>query len=238
MNATGSPPPAGASAGSAPFGSALSVSEFAALSGAGVSPLGAVMGCDLQELYINLILPVRPRLVNRGPARPYGSSVTYGRRYENDVVAIGQLDGFVNDSRHKVLAHLRDEASAFGADAVIGIRQVPTPAAKGLWSELEGRHPDRHNVTLGYRRTLDYQLIGTAVRDPEFGSSEPRLTTVSPVAFCKLREAGWRPVGIVGGCSHQFGANVRPGPTATEIAGATALWETPEPTLSRRSLRR
>jgi len=51
------------------------------------------------------------------------------------------------------------------------------------------------------------------------------LTTFSATDFCKLRNAGWRPAGIVAGSSHWFGATALPGVTAREITSATALWE-------------
>ena len=199
------------------FGSALSVNEFAALNRAGVSPVGAVMGCDLESVYVDLPTPT-------WEPRSRTSSKTYGRRYGGDVMSVGTLDELVYESRKRALDNLRREASALGGNVVVGVRQVPSPAAKGIWSDLAAHHHKEHHRLLRYRTTLDFQLVGTAVHDPAISSAGPCLTTVSATDFCKLRAAGWHPTGIVSGCSHKFGANVLSGATSSEMTGATALW--------------
>jgi uncharacterized protein YbjQ (UPF0145 family) len=199
------------------FGSALSVNEFAALNRVGVSPVGAVMGCDLESVYIDLPTPT-------WVPRRNSLSKSYGRRYEGDVISLDVLDGLVYESRKRALDNLRREASTLGANVVVGVRRVQSPAANGIWSELAAHDHKEHHRLLRYRTTLDFQLVGTAVRDPTISSSGPRLTTMSATDFCKLRAAGWHPAGIVSGRSHKFGANVLSGVTASEMAGATALW--------------
>jgi uncharacterized protein YbjQ (UPF0145 family) len=210
-------PPADTTERPRAFGSALSINEFAALNQAGVKPLGAVMGCDLESIYVDLPTP---------PWQPSSrvASKTYGRRFEGDVMAIGALDGLVHDSRRRALVNLHQEAAALGANLVVGVRHIQSPATGGIWSDLAA-HPqkERHRL-LRYRGTLDFQLVGTAVRDPKIADSQPRLTTLSATEFCKLRAAGWRPSGVVSGCSHKFGANVLSGVSASEMSGATALW--------------
>jgi uncharacterized protein YbjQ (UPF0145 family) len=199
------------------FGSALSVNEFAALNHAGVSPLGAVMGCDLESILVNLATPTWQPL-GKTPSK------NYGRRFTGDVMSIRMLDQLVYESRKRALDNLRHEAASLGANVVVGIRQVASPAANGIWSELAAHHRKAPHQLLRYRRTLDFQFVGTAARDPAISVSEPRLTTLAATEFCKLRDAGWRPSGIVSGCSYQLGANVLSGTSASEMAGATALW--------------
>jgi hypothetical protein len=77
-------PPADTTERPRAFGSALSINEFAALNQAGVKPLGAVMGCDLESIYVDLPTP---------PWQPSSrvASKTYGRRFEGDVMAIGAV---------------------------------------------------------------------------------------------------------------------------------------------------
>jgi uncharacterized protein YbjQ (UPF0145 family) len=175
------------------------------------------MGCDLESVYVNLPVPTWER-------RSKTPSKTYGRRYAGDVMSIDQLDQLVRASRKRVFDNLRHEAAALGANLVVGVRQVPSPAANGVWYELAAHHHKEHRVLLRYQTTLDFQLVGTAVRDPAVSTAEPRLTTVSATDFCKLRDAGWHPAGVASGCSHKFGANVVPGVSAAEMTGATALW--------------
>lgn len=175
------------------------------------------MGCDLESIYVDLPAPT-------WVPRSRTSSKNYGRRYDGDVISIDALDRLVSESRKRAFDNLRREAEALGANVVVGVRQVPSPAAKGIWSDLAAHHRKEHHVLLRYRTTIDFQLVGTAVRDPAVSSAAPRLTTVSATDFCKLRDAGWHSTGIVSGCSHKFGANVLSGVSASEMAGATALW--------------
>jgi len=221
MNAPGTAPPHQGSTQSGPFGSALSVSEFAALNAAGVFPVAAVMGCDLESDYVDLPL-LTPQPATKASPSPYGSSNTYGGRYEP--VGVSELDQMVNESRNRALTRLRDEAATVGANVVLGIRQIQTTAAEGIWSQVAGHRRDGQHRRLRYRPIIDYQLVGTAVRDPALTVSEPCLTTFSATDFCKLRDAGWRPAGIVAGCSHWFGVTALPGVSAREITSATALW--------------
>lgn len=79
-------------------------------------------------------------------------------------------------------------------------------------------------LTPQLNHSLDYQLVGTAVRDPANRSAEPSLSTLSVAEFAKLRRGGWQPAGVVCGCSHYFGGNVRSGMVAREVEPATEIW--------------
>jgi uncharacterized protein YbjQ (UPF0145 family) len=205
----------------APFGSALSVAEFALLQDAGIAPLAAVMGCNVR--WFSMLLPM-PTL--RPPGRrtwQYNSALLKGNRYEHDVVAVSNLDAAETQSRHAALEQLRAEALALQADAVIGVRRLPgtvssdeAPRAAKAWEAL-GASP---YVT----RQITHQIVGTAVREPGNAGPDLRLTALSASDFWKLRCAGWEPVGIVGGCSHQFGSNLWAGFYTHELQGATAIW--------------
>lgn len=107
----GAPTAAGDRAG--PFGSALTVRDFALLEDAGLEPLAAVMGCELRWLSVWLPLPaVRPRL-QRGSRLP-SAAQSYGRRWENDVIAVPALDAAIAETRQRVLDQVHQEAAAVG----------------------------------------------------------------------------------------------------------------------------
>jgi uncharacterized protein YbjQ (UPF0145 family) len=204
-----------------PFGSALTVAEFALLQNAGVAPLAAVMGCNIR--WFSMLLPM-PAL--RPPGRrtwQYNVGLYKGNRYEHDVVAVSDLDAAETKARHAALDQLRAEALELGANAVIGVRRLPgnvsqdrAPRSSRRWQAL-GASP---SVT----RQITHQIVGTAVRDPANRRRELRLSALSGSDFWKLRCAGWEPVGIVGGCSHQFGSNVWVNYAVRELQGVTAIW--------------
>jgi uncharacterized protein YbjQ (UPF0145 family) len=75
-------------------------------------------------------------------------------------------------------------------------------------------------------RLLEYQLIGTAVRDGADETAEPRLCTLDAADLWKLQGGGWRPAGIVTGCAYQFHGSVGYGSGNGEVHEATAVWAT------------
>jgi uncharacterized protein YbjQ (UPF0145 family) len=144
------------------------------------------------------------------------------------VLPVGKLDTEIADVRREVLGQLAKQAAAVGADAVIAIRQLPgvidfsqASSALGRRARSPGHRSPPHLV-----RPLEYQLIGTAVRDPADPSAEPRLSTLSAADTWKLRRRGWRTRGLASACSYQFciGAGLWAGSVAREIDPATAAW--------------
>ncbi len=203
----------------APFSSALSVPEFALLDAAQVTPLAPVMGCEIRWLTVTLPIPASR------PARKAGSPFQ-GGRYDGDVTSVESLDAEVRQARHLAFDHLRQEATALGADAVVGVRHVRAPIAPAKASSALGRLAASAGGAPCVTRSVEYQLIGTAVRDPANRCTEPQVSTLTAADFCKLRLAGWQPAGVVGGCSHQIGRNIWAGSVAREVEGATAIWTT------------
>jgi uncharacterized protein YbjQ (UPF0145 family) len=206
------------SVGRDPFASTLTVSEFALLGAAGVRPLGAVMGCQVDWISEAVELPtLQPRGAAWAPKQ--------SRRYEGDVIPAPNLDAAVTQARHRAFGQLAEEAAAIGADAVIGVHDVPTPHVNDRLRRKPGRL--RSSLTAGVyvSRRLAYQLVGTAICDPANRSDAPQVSTLSVADFCKLRAGGWLPAGVVGGCSHQVTRNIGAGPVAREVEEATAVWQ-------------
>jgi len=148
------------------------------------------------------------------------------RHLERAVVGVPELDAQVDDARQLAVEMITREATAAGADAVIGVRRIPGVID---WREVSdaarvAAGSVRRSLSPRVSRPLDYQLIGTAVRDLSHPSPDPRLSTVSPADFWKLRQAGWTAIGVVGGCSHQFGRAVSAGYAAGEVDVATGAW--------------
>jgi uncharacterized protein YbjQ (UPF0145 family) len=202
-----------------PFVSTLSVAGYALTSAAGLVPLGAVMGCDVRSLSIQLPLPVYRQAAH--PASPVPD-----HQYEDDVVAVDELDRHVTQARHRAFDHLCAEAARAGADAVLDLRHIQSPLVAATLRVDPGAivatvRPGPHPYV---GRTVDFQLIGTAVRDPANRSHQPQLGSVSAAEFWKLQQGGWRPVGVVGGCAHRFGASLWAGSVAREVHGSTAIW--------------
>jgi uncharacterized protein YbjQ (UPF0145 family) len=144
------------------------------------------------------------------------------------VISIAELDVEVTQARHRAFDRLREEATRAGADAVIGVRQVDGPIASGRLGPELGKlvvaaRPGPHPYLT---RPLEFQLIGTAVRDPANRSPQPHVSTVSASEFWNLRRGGWHPVGVAGGCSHRFGASMWASSVACEVQGSTAIWAT------------
>jgi uncharacterized protein YbjQ (UPF0145 family) len=212
---------AGGDRPSGPFGSALTVRDFALLEEGKLEPLAPVMGCELRWLSVWLPLPAARPLRQPGSAQR-----VYGQRWENDVIAVPELDDLVSTTRQRVLGQIKEQAAAVGGDAVVGVRRVPGPIpSHEVTTEVRKRvRSSVPNQSPLFNHALDYQLIGTAVREPASRSEEPALSTLSVAEFAKLRRGGWQPAGVVSGCSHYFGGNVRAGIVAREVEADTETW--------------
>lgn len=199
-----------------PFSSTLSVAEFAFATEARIEPLIAVHGCQVRWLSQPLPVPNLPRHMPKGPPAT--------------VTPVGKLDTEINYVRREVIDQLTRQAADAGGDAVIGIHQLPGVID---WDDVSGalgrraRSP-RPGSPPHLIRGLEYQLIGTAVRDPADRVEHPRLSTLSAADTWKLRRKGWRAVGIVAACSYQFclGGGLWAGSVAREVDQATATWAT------------
>ncbi len=196
------------------FSSTLSVAEFAFATDAHLEPITAVHGGQVRWLSQPLPVPNLPRHTTKGPPAK--------------VTPVGKLDSEIAYVRREVIGQLARQAADAGADAVIGIHQLPGVID---WDDVSGalgrraRSPG-HGSPPHLIRGLEYQLIGTAVRDPADRSEHPRLSTLSAADTWKLRRKGWRAVGIAAACSYQFclGGGLWAGSVAQEIEAATATW--------------
>jgi uncharacterized protein YbjQ (UPF0145 family) len=199
-----------------PFSSTLSVAEFAFATEVSLEPIAAVHGCQVRWLSQALPVPNLPRNLPRAPVAK--------------VTPVGKLDSEITYVRREVLAQLARQAAKAGADAVIGIHQLPGVID---WEDMSGalgrraRSPGPGSPPY-LVRGLEYQLIGTAVRDPADRADQPRLSTLSAADTWKLRRRGWRTAGLAAACSYQFciGGGMRAGYVASEIDQATAVWST------------
>lgn len=108
------------------------------------------------------------------------------------------------------LHRLQAEAAALGANAVIDVKMV--------------------TVRMGMDRSMDYSLVGTAVRIEGLKpSSAPVVSTVPALEFVQLLEAGVIPVGIAVGARYEWsndGLDSRSGWWNNQPLGrTTAFWE-------------
>ena len=173
-----------------PFGSVLSLPEFALGDAAGLTPIAAVMGCDVR--WLSQFLPT--------PGNP-GANATLP---DMQIVAVDELDAVVAESRRAAFDHLRAEATAAAADVVVGIRQVQTDFTpdriRAEIGTLSGRGIRRDVPLLS--APLEWQLVGTAMRDPSGPAGELRVCTLPAQDVFTLRRGGWEVAGVVGGVSH------------------------------------
>ena len=85
-----------------------------------------------------------------------------------------------NTARLRAFARLEQEAALVGADAVVGVRLTV----------------GSHDWAVG---SIEYVAVGTAVRvDGAEHAAPPALTDLSGQDYWKLRQAGYRPLGVVG----------------------------------------
>ena len=88
-----------------------------------------------------------------------------------------------NTARQRAFGRLEQEARLLGAHAVVGVRLTT----------------GRHDWAAG---AIEYVAVGTAVRIDGAGPAvEPVLTDLSGQDYFQLREAGYRPLGVVGATS-------------------------------------
>jgi uncharacterized protein YbjQ (UPF0145 family) len=88
-----------------------------------------------------------------------------------------------NEARNRAFGRLELEARALGAHAVVGVELTT----------------GRHDWAAG---AIEYVAVGTAVRiEGEEPVGRPTLTDLSGQDYWKLRQAGYRPLGVVGASS-------------------------------------
>jgi uncharacterized protein YbjQ (UPF0145 family) len=88
-----------------------------------------------------------------------------------------------NTARQRAFGRLEQEAQLLGAHAVVGVKLTT----------------GRHDWAAG---AIEYVAVGTAVRIDDAGpAAEPVLTDLSGQEYFQLREAGYRPLGVVGATS-------------------------------------
>jgi uncharacterized protein YbjQ (UPF0145 family) len=159
------------------FTSDLSVNELNLVRQSGYEPLGQVLGSTVYHVGLQWRTP-NWRDSDRGKAFSYEMEVL--------------TQGFYN-ARQLALGRMQQEATMLGATGVVGVR-------------LEQR---------GFQTsesTLEFAAVGTAVRETgtsparHSGSTPsqlPYLSNLSGQDFWTLRQAGYRPVGlVVGNCAY------------------------------------
>lgn len=197
------------------FTSGLSVKEFALLRGLGPRPLAQVMGVSVVRTGWQYLpaLPPGSRAGMRGlrygggvgPAQPPVGLSGYAAVYTEPspqqvrsylwwqavVCELDVLSDAWNSARRDAIDRLRQEAAEVGADAVVGV------------------HLDRTDHDLG-RGVVECAVSGTAIRmagDERAGA--PILTDLSVQDYCRLRQAGFEPAGLVAATSVTFGSAAR-----------------------------
>jgi uncharacterized protein YbjQ (UPF0145 family) len=155
------------------FTSDLSVNELSLVGGAGYQPLGQVMGSSIYHVGFQWRTQNWRNSVRQGQ----------GIAYELDVLT----QAFYN-ARHLALGRLQQEAALLGATGVVGVR-------------LERKE---YEWGMGL---LEFAAIGTAIRETDApfpaNGTPPILSELSGEEFWKLRQAGYRPVGVaVGNCTY------------------------------------
>lgn len=173
------------------FSSTFSVKEFLSARSVGMEPLGQVMGTafitmprDQNELnqYAN-------QLRSNPSYRPIyssGSTIDYQRigsmpvNGELSAITYGRLQ-----ARQLAITRMTQEAELLNSTGVIAVR-----AQKRM-----------HDW--GGGRTLEFTVMGTAVRIAEMKRSSPFTSLLSGQEFCQLWQAGFEPTGIaLGVCSY------------------------------------
>lgn len=153
-------------------GSLLSVPDAAALGSSGFSPVAEVMGCVVQHT---------------GWSGWGGCGYYYGAGSPRVVLSSGGYAGLgpyvraLYDAWDKAIARMVAEATALGADGVVGV-------------SITEKFIDYN--------TREFLVIGTAVRGAGRTRAEhPFVTDLSGADTAKLLHAGWVPSGVVFGIS-------------------------------------
>ena len=167
----------------APFTSTLGIGEFALLTELGCVPLGQVLGASVHHVG-RQYLPA---------AAQWGGGEVF--------CSLDQVATAWSDARERAFARLGQEASALGADAVVGVRlrRGEQDWAKGV---------------------VDYVVTGTAIRAAHEGpgAADPRrglgerpagrrqvvLSDLSGQEYWTLARAGWAPAALVAATSVMF----------------------------------
>ncbi|HTU30080.1 MAG TPA: heavy metal-binding domain-containing protein [Solirubrobacteraceae bacterium] len=194
------------------FTTGLSVKEFALLRGLGPQPLAQVMGVSVVRTGWQYLpaLPPGSRAGMRGlrfgggvgPAQPPVGLSGYAAMYTEPspqqvraylwwqpvVSELDVLSDAWNAARRGAIDRLRQEAAEVGAEVVVGV------------------HLDRTDHDLG-RGVIECAVSGTAIRMPgEDPTSTPILTDLSVQEYCRLRQGGFEPAGLVAATSVTFGS--------------------------------
>lgn len=156
-----------------PFGAHFSAGEFALLQANGFEPLGQVMGVCVY--------------------RTGGQFTSGGWRNSDKATAAAKGVSYELTTSTAAFAHarqlamqrMREEALQLGAGLVLGVRMERR--------EIEAASEQGRDV-------WEFRARGTALRTTS--NSDPVLSTLSATEFLQLREAGYRPLGIViGNCN-------------------------------------
>lgn len=152
-------------------GSLLSVPDTTALAAVGFSPIGEVMGCMVEQI---------------GWRSGMSCGASYGWNEARTLVSggvdrwkgLGPYVEAVYRGWHTALRRLLLEATALGADGVVGIRLS--------------------RQTMGID-SFEFLALGTAVRGTGARATRPFTTDLSGADVSKLLHAGWVPTGIAVG---------------------------------------
>lgn len=170
----------------APFGSGLSVNEFALLNKIGPRPLAQVQGASIYQVGWQYLPALEPRL-NQWRRSQLDSayvepSAEQKRAYRWNELVLCELDVIMrawDQARRRALDRLTEEAVQVGADAVVGVK---LQRGEHDWADS----------------TIDYLVSGTAIRwKAKQDVRWPLLSDVSVQGYWRLMESGWEPVGLL-----------------------------------------
>jgi uncharacterized protein YbjQ (UPF0145 family) len=161
------------------FSSALGVAEAHTIRQAGLEPLAQVMGVSYYKVGWQSTVWGIPGTAGRFS----GTGETFELTTQSQAW---------NEARRLAVGRLRDEASAAGADAVVGVHVRRT--LRDWATDL-----------------VEFVATGTAVRSVRYelalGSDPPMLSNLSGQDVAKLVEHGFWPVGMVGGSTVAYVAS-------------------------------
>jgi len=157
--------------------------DFAALRRAGFRPIGQVLGTCVYRIgwqrYPTLFGSRFGRIT---PTFPTEANFPAYARTEGAWSELEVLTEAYNSARRSALTRLREQARELGATAVIGVRYRQTPAP-----------------TL---RAHQFIAVGTAITSDRYELDETEelaLTNLTGTEFLALMNAGYWPLGLVGG---------------------------------------